>query len=67
MARLVRAIFVWRKCVRDRGDAGMQFCDLPALLPGAIGRLMLTVMAAVAKFEAGRISKPPTPFGRMML
>jgi DNA invertase Pin-like site-specific DNA recombinase len=33
------------------------FCDLPDLPPGAAGKLMLTVIASIAEFEAGRISE----------
>ena len=55
--RLARDVDFLRKCVRESGDAGILFCDLPDLPPGAAGRLMLTVMAAIAEFEAGRISE----------
>lgn len=37
--------------------ADVVFCDLPALPAGAVGRFMLTQMAAVAELEAGLISE----------
>lgn len=44
--------------VRDEtGDAGVVFCDLPQFPPGPIGKLILTIMAAVAEFEAAIISQ----------
>jgi DNA invertase Pin-like site-specific DNA recombinase len=55
--RLSRDVDFLRQCVRDAGDSGVVFCDLPDLPPGAAGRLMLTVMASIAEFEAGRISE----------
>jgi DNA invertase Pin-like site-specific DNA recombinase len=33
------------------------FCDLPAVPPGAVGKFLLTQMAAVAELEAGLISE----------
>ena len=39
------------------GEAGVAFCDLPALPPGPVGKFMLTRMAAVAEPEAGLISQ----------
>jgi DNA invertase Pin-like site-specific DNA recombinase len=55
--RLSRDVDFLRQCVRDAGNAGVLFCDLPDLPPGAAGKLMLTVMASIAEFEAGRISE----------
>jgi DNA invertase Pin-like site-specific DNA recombinase len=55
--RLSRDVDFLRKCVRDSGDAGILFADLPDLPPGAAGKLMLTVMGSIAEFEAGRISE----------
>jgi DNA invertase Pin-like site-specific DNA recombinase len=55
--RLSRDVDFLRQCVREAGDAGVLFCDLPDLPPGAAGKLMLTVMASIAEFEAGRISE----------
>ncbi len=39
------------------GDVDVAFCDVPALAPGAMGRFILTQMAAVAELEAGLISE----------
>lgn len=52
--RLTRSVGFLHKLI----DAGVdvRFCDLPHL-EGAIGRFMLTQMAAVAELEAGFISK----------
>jgi DNA invertase Pin-like site-specific DNA recombinase len=55
--RLSRDVDFLRKCVADTGPAGILFCDLPDLPPGAAGKLMLTIMASIAEFEAGRISE----------
>ena len=52
--RLTRSVSFLHKLI----DAGVdvRFCDLPHL-EGAVGRFMLTQMAAVAELEAGFISK----------
>jgi DNA invertase Pin-like site-specific DNA recombinase len=67
-AKLVGAVLVVAKIDRlarntrflltliDSG-ADVVFCDLPALPAGAVGRFMLTQMAAVAELEAGLISE----------
>jgi DNA invertase Pin-like site-specific DNA recombinase len=55
--RLSRDVDFLRQCVREIDDAGVVFCDLPDLPPGAAGKLVLTVMASIAEFEAGRISE----------
>lgn len=39
------------------GEAGVVFCDLPALPAGPVGKFMLTQMAAVAELEAGLIGQ----------
>lgn len=39
------------------GNAGVVFCDLPALPPGPMGKFFLTLMAAVAELESGLISE----------
>lgn len=41
----------------ETGEAGVVFCDLPQLPPGAMGKFFLTLMAAVAEFEAALISQ----------
>jgi DNA invertase Pin-like site-specific DNA recombinase len=38
-------------------DADVAFCDLPNVPPGAVGKFILTQMAAVAELEAGLISE----------
>jgi DNA invertase Pin-like site-specific DNA recombinase len=44
--------------IRDEtGDAGVVFCDLPQLPPGPIGKLFLTMLVAIAEFEAALISQ----------
>jgi DNA invertase Pin-like site-specific DNA recombinase len=55
--RLSRDVDFLRQCVREIDGAGVVFCDLPDLPPGAAGKLVLTVMASIAEFEAGRISE----------
>jgi len=42
--------------VEGCGDEGVVFCDLPSVPPGAVGKFMITQMAAVAELEAGLIS-----------
>lgn len=37
--------------------ADVAFCDLPSVPPGAVGKFLLTQMAAVAELEAGLISE----------
>ena len=39
------------------GDVDVAFCDMPHVPPGAMGRFLLTQMAAVAELEAGLISE----------
>ena len=41
----------------DRLAGRVLFCDFPDIQPGPVGRLMLTLLAAVAEFEARRISE----------
>src|SRR4051812_25097230 len=44
--------------IRDEtGDAGVVFCDLPQLPAGPIGKLFLTLLAAIGEFEASLISQ----------
>lgn len=38
-------------------DLSVAFCDFPQIPEGAVGKFMLTMLAAVAEFEAGLISK----------
>lgn len=39
--------------VEGAGEAGVVFCDLPAVPPGPMGRFLVTQMVAVAELEAG--------------
>jgi DNA invertase Pin-like site-specific DNA recombinase len=39
------------------GGVDVAFCDLPHIPPGALGKFLLTQMAAVAELEAGMISE----------
>ena len=39
------------------GGVDVAFCDMPNLPPGAMGRFLLTQMAAVAELEAGLIGE----------
>lgn len=55
--RLARNARFLLSVVEGTGDAGVVFCDLPSLPPGAVGKFMLTQMAAVAELEAGLISQ----------
>jgi DNA invertase Pin-like site-specific DNA recombinase len=55
--RLARNARFLLSIVEGTGDAGVIFCDLPALPVGPVGRFMLTQMAAVAELEAGLTSR----------
>jgi DNA invertase Pin-like site-specific DNA recombinase len=55
--RLYRNTEFLLKLVRDTGDNGVVFCDLPNIPPGPVGKFMVTQMAAVAELEAGLISE----------
>lgn len=55
--RLTRNVRFLLEVVEGAGEAGVAFCDLPALPPGPVGKFMLTQMAAVAELEAGLISQ----------
>jgi hypothetical protein len=43
--------------VEGSGEGGVVFCDLPQVPPGAVGKFLVTQMAAVAELEAGLISQ----------
>lgn len=58
--RLARNARFLLSVVEGSGDAGVVFCDLPALPPGPVGKFMLTQMAAVAELEAGLTSQRTT-------
>jgi DNA invertase Pin-like site-specific DNA recombinase len=55
--RLARNARFLLSVVEGSGEAGVVFCDLPALPAGPVGKFMLTQMAAVAELEAGLISQ----------
>src|SRR3954471_10912403 len=55
--RLARNVRFLLSVVEGTGDAGVVFCDLPTVPPGALGKFIVTQMAAVAELEAGLISK----------
>jgi DNA invertase Pin-like site-specific DNA recombinase len=54
--RLARNTEFLLSMVRGAGVGGIVFCDLPQF-PGPAGVLMVTMMAAIAEFEAGLISQ----------
>lgn len=53
--RLARNARFLLTLIESSADAA--FCDLPTVPPGAIGKFLLTQMAAVAELEAGLISE----------
>jgi DNA invertase Pin-like site-specific DNA recombinase len=53
--RLSRNVLFLRTLIDSGVDVA--FCDLPHIPPGAMGRFLLTQMAAVAELEAGLISE----------
>jgi DNA invertase Pin-like site-specific DNA recombinase len=53
--RLTRNVDLLRALVASEVD--LVFCDLPSVPPGAMGRFLLTQMAAVAELEAGLIGE----------
>jgi DNA invertase Pin-like site-specific DNA recombinase len=53
--RLSRSVVFLRTLIDSGVDVG--FCDLPQIPPGAMGRFLLTQMAAVAELEAGLVSE----------
>ena len=55
--RLARNVRFLLSVVEGTGDAGVVFCDLPTVPSGALGKFIVTQMAAVAELEAGLISK----------
>ncbi len=54
--RLARNTRFLLSVVEGTGDEGVVFCDLPSIPPGAVGKFMVTQMAAVAELEAAMIS-----------
>jgi len=55
--RLARNARFLLHVVEGTGKAGVVFCDLPSVPPGAVGKFLLTQMAAVAELEAGLTSQ----------
>jgi DNA invertase Pin-like site-specific DNA recombinase len=55
--RLARNTRFLLSVAEGTGENGVVFCDLPQLPPGPMGKFFLTLMAAVAEFEAGLISQ----------
>ncbi len=55
--RLSRDVRFLLSIVDGAGEGGLVFCDLPQFPPGPIGKLILTIMASIAEFEAGLISQ----------
>jgi DNA invertase Pin-like site-specific DNA recombinase len=55
--RLARSAGFLLRVVEGTGEAGVVFCDLPAIPPGPVGKFLLTQMAAVAELEAGLTSQ----------
>lgn len=53
--RLSRNVVFLRTLIDS--DVDVAFCDLPHIPPGAMGRFLLTQMAAVAELEAGLVSE----------
>jgi DNA invertase Pin-like site-specific DNA recombinase len=43
--------------VEGTGEAGVVFCDLPTIPPGAVGKFIVLQMAAIAELERGLISQ----------
>lgn len=54
--RLARNTRFLLSVVEGTGEEGVVFCDLPSIPPGAVGKFMVTQMAAVAELEAAMIS-----------
>lgn len=55
--RLARNAHFLLTVVKESGENGVVFCDMPNLPSGAIGKFMLTQLASVAELEAGLISQ----------
>jgi DNA invertase Pin-like site-specific DNA recombinase len=55
--RLARNAEFLLSVVRESGEGGVVFTDLPQLPAGASGKFILTLFAAVAELEAGLISQ----------
>jgi DNA invertase Pin-like site-specific DNA recombinase len=54
--RLARNAEFLLRIVRESGEGGVVFCDLPKLPPGPMGKFIIGLLAGVAELEAGLIS-----------
>ncbi|MCK1585518.1 recombinase family protein [Bradyrhizobium sp. 168] len=61
--RLTRDVDLLRALAASSVD--LVFCDLPSVPPGAMGRFLLTQMAAVAELEVGLIGDPTRPINNV--
>ncbi len=55
--RLARNARFLLDVVEGCGEGGVLFCDLPQIPSGAVGKFLVTLLAAVAELEAGLISQ----------
>ena len=55
--RLARNAEFLLKVVRESGERGVVFCDLPTIPEGEAGKMLISMMAHVAAIEAEAISK----------
>lgn len=55
--RLARNVRFLLDVVEGVGVGGVIFCDLPQIPSGAVGKFLVTLLAAVAELEAGLISQ----------
>ena len=55
--RLARNAEFLRSIVRESGDKGVIFCDLPKVPEGPTGKFLIGIMAEVAELEAGLIGQ----------
>jgi DNA invertase Pin-like site-specific DNA recombinase len=55
--RLARNTAFLLSMAEGTGEGGVVFCDLPQIPVGPMGKLFITLMAAVAELEAGLISQ----------
>ena len=55
--RLARNARFLLDVVEGCGEGGVAFCDLPQIPSGAVGKFLVTLLAAVAELEAGLISQ----------
>jgi DNA invertase Pin-like site-specific DNA recombinase len=55
--RLARNTRFLLNVVEGCGEGGVLFCDLPQIPTGAVGKFLVTLLAAVAELEAGLISQ----------